>query len=205
MLLGFKVVTPENLSVGIVVEDVPTHYGFTEAEAVGAWEALRGWVAGLTPQPTANDLQIACQATEATGIFPGPCRYNPAFLVEDLNERVRPRGACVPGANTLCLGDDGRFRAEVEWQDFEGNTGNGNSTVFQTDDTGSFWFFDPNNIEMVVKAIDGRRDNGRFWIFFGSLTNVSFDMVVTDTVTGLQKTYSNPLSNFASVGDNEAF
>ena len=44
-------VPPENLTVGIVVEDVPSHCDFTEAEVVAAWETLRGWVAGQ-PQPS---------------------------------------------------------------------------------------------------------------------------------------------------------
>lgn len=199
-----KVVPDDNLSVGIVVEDIPTHCGFSEAEAVAAWETLRGWIAGF-PQPTAADLQLACLGVEASGLFAGPCRYDPGFMVPDLSARVRPRAACTPGQNTLCLGEDDRFAAHVAWQDFAGGTGMGNDAGFTTDDTGSFWFFDPGNIEMVIKSIDGRADNGHFWLFFGSLTNVSFDLTVTDTVTALQKTYSNPLGNFASEGDNEAF
>jgi len=69
----------------------------------------------------------------------------------------------------------------------------------------SFWFFDPNNIEMVVKDLDGRQDNGRLWIFYGSLTNVSFEMTVTDTQAELVKTYSNSINNFRSVGDTNAY
>lgn len=199
-----QVVPTKNLTVGILVEDVPTHCGFTPAETVAAWEILRGWVAGF-PQPGVQDLQNACLSVEAGGLFPGPCRYDPSFVVPDLSDRVRPRSTCVPGQNTLCLGDGGRFEAQVAWQDFAGGTGMGNNAGFSTEDTGSFWFFDPGNIEMVIKAIDGRDNNGRFWIFFGSLTNVSFDLTVTDTVTALQKTYDNPLGNFASEGDNEAF
>lgn len=69
----------------------------------------------------------------------------------------------------------------------------------------SFGFFDPNNIEMVVKALDGRQNNGRLWIFFGSLTNVGFEMKVTDTESGLVKAYTNSSGDFASVGDTNAY
>ncbi len=198
------VVPPGNLTVGIVVEDVPSHCDFTEAEVVAAWETLRGWVAGQ-PQPSAAALQQVCQGIVLGGLAEGPCRIDPGFVVPDLDQRLRPRETCIGGPTTLCLGDGGRFRAEITWTDFEGNSGPGRSTGFATPDTGSFYFFNPDNIEMVVKALDGRQFNGGFWVFFGSLTNVGFEMTVTDTDNGLVKTYSNPLGNFASVGDTDAF
>lgn len=192
-----------NFSLGIVVEDEPTHCGFTAAETVGAWESLRAWVAGA-PQPTAAALQAACQAADSP-LFPGPCRIDPEFEVPDLDERVRPRTTCTADGNTVCIGDNDRFAVEVTWEDFEGNTGEGRAAALQTGDTGSLYFFNPGNVELVVKAIDGRQGNGNFWIFFGSLTNVAFDMTVTDTDSGLTKVYSNPAGNFSSVGDTEAF
>ncbi len=197
-------VPPENLTVGIIVEDEPSHCGFTEAETVAAWESLRGWVAGL-PQPTPADLQTTCLGLEAGSLAAGPCRYDPAFMVPDLDDRVRLRDVCVPDSKTLCLGENGRFRVTIGWEDFEAQTGDGTVAVLSTEDSGSFWFFNDANIEMVVKALDGRQNNGRFWIVFGSLTNVRTEMTVTDTETGIVKTYVNPLGNFASVGDTTAF
>lgn len=199
-----SVVPPGNLTTGIIVEDTPTHCGFTSAETVAAWESLRGWVAGL-PQPTVQNLQDTCNGIVGGGLAEGPCRYDPAFVVPDLDGRVRLRDVCAPDGNTLCLGEDDRFRAEITWKDFQGNTGDGNVAALGTMDTGSFWFFDPNNIEVVVKALDGRQENGRLWIFYGSLTNVEFEMTVTDTQSGLVKVYTNPSGSFASVGDTDAF
>ena len=198
------VVPPRNLTVGILVEDTPSHCGFTEAETVSAWESLRRWVGGQ-PQPTVQDLQDTCNGLVGAGLAAGPCRYDPAFVVPDLDVRVRQREICVPGPTTLCLGQGGRFKAEINWQDFSANSGPGFTTGLGTRDTGSFWFFDPNNVEMVVKALDGRQVNDHLWIFYGSLTNVRFELTVTDTEAGLVKTYSNPAGNFASVGDTEAF
>lgn len=199
-----SIVPAENFTVGIVVEDVPSHCVFTPAEVVATWESLRAWVAGL-PQPSAQDLQNVCLGIEGGGIAPGPCRIDPAFQIPDLDERVRLRDVCVPDANTLCLGENGRFRAQVAWEDFGGNTGVGTAGALQTGDTGSFWFFENTNTELVVKALDGRQENGNLWIFFGSLTNVSFDLTITDTQNTLTKVYSNPAGNFASRGDTDAF
>jgi hypothetical protein len=196
-------VPPGNLTVGIVVEDVPSHCDFTQGEVVAAWELLRGWVAGL-PQPTAADIQQTCEGLVAGGLATGPCRIDPEFMLPDLDGRVRPRDVCVPDANTLCLGE-GRFRVQITWTDFDDRSGPGRAAELSNDDSGSFWFFNPTNVEMVVKALDGRQSNGSFWIFYGSLTNVAFEMTVTDMDSGLSKVYSNPLGNFASIGDNEAF
>ena len=84
------VVSPANLTVGIVVEAVPTHCGFTPAELVGGWEALRGWIAtGFQPSPAV--LQGTCAAVAAGGLFPGPCRIDPTFVIPDMDGRVKPR------------------------------------------------------------------------------------------------------------------
>ncbi|MEM9409191.1 MAG: hypothetical protein AAGA81_24380, partial [Acidobacteriota bacterium] len=109
---------------------------------------------------------------------------------------------CTTTPTTLCLAD--RFEVSVDWTDFQGGTGTGR-TLPLTTDTGSFWFFDSENIELVLKIIDGTALNGRFWVFYGALSNVAFEITVTDTETGAVKTYSNPSGTFASNGDTQAF
>lgn len=83
------VVPASNLTVGIVDEAGNSHCGFTEAELVGGWEALRGWLAG-GPQPTPTDLQDTCLAVQA-GSASGPCRIDPGFVVPDMDGRIPPR------------------------------------------------------------------------------------------------------------------
>ena len=56
-----------------------------------------------------------------------------------------------------------------------------------------------------MKVLDGRPVNGHFWLFYGSLTNVAFEITVRDRQTGVERTYENPLRNFASRGDTTAF
>jgi hypothetical protein len=82
-------VPASNLTLAIVDEAGNTHCGFTEAEIVGGWEALRAWVDGA-PQPSATDIQNTCLVLEGLGAG-GPCRFDPAYVLQDLDTRVPPR------------------------------------------------------------------------------------------------------------------
>lgn len=83
-----SVVPAGNLTTAVVVEAVASHCGFTAAETIASWEALRGWVAGA-PQPTAAGIQALCTALAPT--VGGPCRIDPAFVIPDMDGRIRPR------------------------------------------------------------------------------------------------------------------
>jgi ELWxxDGT repeat protein len=72
-------------------------------------------------------------------------------------------------------------------------------------DTGYFWFFEAANVEVVLKVLDGRPLNGKFWVFYGALSDVEYAVTVTDTTTSAVKTYTNPSGRLASVADTNAF
>jgi ELWxxDGT repeat protein len=110
---------------------------------------------------------------------------------------------CQASAQHLCLNNN-RFTLAVAWKDFQGHTGTG-TAVPLTGDTGTFWFFNAANVELVVKILDGRPVNNKFWLFYGALSNVEYTLTVTDTETGTTRTYTNPSGRFASVADTNAF
>ncbi len=120
----------------------------------------------------------------------------------DLCDLVPP-GPCRASGKVLCL-NQGRFRLEAAWENFDGDGGAGRAVPL-TDDTGAFYWYDADNIELSVKVLDGRAMNAHFWVFYGALSNLKFSLVVTDTRTGRCKEYFNPLGTFASVGDTMAF
>ncbi len=114
-------------------------------------------------------------------------------------------GLCTPSATRLCLLDD-RFEVEVDWinQHAGGTTGVG-TAVPQSNKSGFFWFFNAENIELVVKALDGRAINGKFWLFYGALSDVEYTIRVRDTLTGAVRSYRNPPGELCGVGDTNAF
>ena len=86
---------PGQVTIGIVAEDVPSHCGFSAAEGIAGWEALRAWKDGA-PQPDVADLQARCQALAAGGAAAGPCRFDPQAVVTPFDAVVRPRPPSPP-------------------------------------------------------------------------------------------------------------
>ena len=99
------------------------------------------------------------------------------------------RGAC--GVYALCLGND-RFQIAAAWQDPATGDQNVAQAVTLTADSGYFWFFDEDNIELTVKTLDGCGSNGFEWVFASGMTNVQVTLTVTDVLTGAFKRYVNP-------------
>ena len=114
------------------------------------------------------------------------------------------QATCVASATTLCV-NGSRFQVTVNWRAANIGASGAGQAVPLTSDTGAFWFFSSGNLELVLKVVDGRAFNGKFWVFFGALSNVEYTITVTDTQTGAVKTYFNPQGRLASVADTAAF
>jgi phospholipase C len=115
-----------------------------------------------------------------------------------------PVGSCVTSDASLCL-DNNRFQVFATWVTPAGQAGGGHA-VRLTADTGYFWFFGNTNVEVVAKVLDACPLSNTFWFFAGGLTNVQTKITVTDTFTGLMRTYQNPQSTpFQPIQDTSAF
>lgn len=115
--------------------------------------------------------------------------------------------ACRAGEEFLCL-RDGRFEVQVHWRNNEraGDYGIGGSIPVEvSDESGLFWFFDPANVELVVKVLDGRTINGSHWVFFGALSDVEYWITVRDVVADARRTYHNTQGRICGLDDTQAF
>jgi len=99
--------------------------------------------------------------------------------------------------------DQGRFAVTVTIQD--PRTAASANAIASSDLSGYFSFFDPSNVELTVKVLDGRPVNGHFWIFVASMTDVGFTMAVEDTTTHAVRTYVSPPSTNRNFIDVNAF
>ena len=106
---------------------------------------------------------------------------------------------CTPGDATLCIDGspgDRRFKVEVAYQTSQGGGGSGEGHAVPLAPVGithggAFWFFSPDNPEMLVKVLDGCAINGQKWFFASAGTNVGYTLTLTDMATGQQKIYTN--------------
>ena len=118
-----------------------------------------------------------------------------------------PGGPCAAGASTLCL-LGGRFAVTARWRNQRAPFNHGAAAaqpVAASERTGLFTFFNPTNVELAVKMLDGRALNGAFWHFFGALSDVEYWVTVRDTADGTSRTYHNPPFEICGRGDTRAF
>ena len=87
--------------------------------------------------------------------------------------------ACVESGTVLCL-HGGRYEVTVEFT-ANGETQPARVARPRTDDSGLFYFFEPNNWEMLLKVLDGCTFNQHHWVFAATASDVGINLVVRDT------------------------
>ena len=90
----------------------------------------------------------------------------------------------------LCVADL-RFGVEMSTRNSNGTSEFGQPMPL-TPNAGAFSVYSPGNPEVVVKVLDGCSSTGHYWIFAAGLTNAQTTLRVTDTATGVFKTYVSP-------------
>jgi hypothetical protein len=119
-----------------------------------------------------------------------------------------PSGPCTPSSSDICL-NSSRFRVSLAATNpRDGRTGAGFAIPYN--DLNGFFAIpdltnDTTNFEVFVKILDGRAFNGKFWVFYGGLTDFEYTITVTDTESGQQKQYFKPGREFTGGADTEAF
>lgn len=169
-----------------------------ETGRVKVWRNRQGQVRGLAATDAFAGTGGGAGESSVTAVQ----ELAPAPPKPEVTQSTGAAGACANGANALCLAD--RFRVEVRWKSNTGTTGNAGALP-DSANTGLLWFFDPANVEMVVKVLDGRPINGKFWVFFGALSDVESWVRVTDTQTGQVREYHNLPGKLSNLADTTAF
>lgn len=166
------------------------------------------FAAGLTNVRT--DITVGDLETGAVKIYHNP-PGQPFQPIQDT-------GALPCGAGTSLASESaaaaagpvllrgGRFRVTAEFSSAAGVPPLPAQGAALTDDAAYLWFFDPSNVEVFLKVVDGCTVNDSFWIFAAGLTNVEVRITVEDTQTGERKVYENPGGTaFRPIQDTAAF
>lgn len=137
-----------------------------------------------------------CDMTAGQALYP-----NAEELIDNIDFVLQIEDVCAEG---LCLGVNGRFHVEVIWTDPSGQSGLAQGTALGTD-SAHFWFFDPGNVELMVKVLDACAINDYFWIFAAGLTDVEVEIKIRDRFSSQTRTYRNPPgSSFQTITDTSA-
>lgn len=167
---------------------------------------------------TESQFQVTLEAAErieGQGCFLNVCIEEFSRIVQVVPGQEPPPPVavgpiCEDDPNAFCLVND-RFKVSVEWTDQRsGDSGIGRPVIpaplgDDLDTTGFFYFFTESNTELIVKAIDGRGINGNYWIFYGSLSDVEYTLVVEDRQDGMVREYHNEPGNSCGRVDLSAF
>jgi hypothetical protein len=118
----------------------------------------------------------------------GVMRATAPKLANFRESKVPPPTPCAPDPEHVCL-SGGRFQVSAHWQTLT-EAGHAKAVTL-TEDTGYFWFFSPQNVEVVFKIVNGCQLNSFYWFFAGGLTDVGVVFTIVDTKTGAMKQYTN--------------
>lgn len=219
---------PANIEMVIKVLDgcrINGHYwvfsaGLTDVRVTTTVRDLRSglemsWTnpQGTLFEPIADASAFATCGSTSRGSAASPMRLSgaPVESVADLhgvglNQTDRldaASSACEESETALCL-QGSRYHVRANWR-----TGDQDGEAMgmpRTADTGMFWFFNPENVELIVKVLDGCALNGHRWVLMGGLTDVGVDIFVTDSETGEARIYGSPgASAFQTMFDTTAF
>lgn len=83
----------------------------------------------------------------------------------------------LPAEATL---GNGRFRVTASWRSRLGEFGIARLAEPPTTDSALYYFFSPNNWELMVKVLNGCAINGHYWVFAAASTDVEYSVTITD-------------------------
>lgn len=89
------------------------------------------------------------------------------------------------------------FEVNVSWQNHQGETGEGNLVQPPSRDSALYYFFSPENWELMVKVLDGCALNGHFWVFGAASTDVGYTIRIDRRGSSQSFEVENPVGNVA--------
>ncbi len=188
--------------------DVEVHLSVTDTETGEIWSRVNPWQQPFSPLQDIEALG-GCPASASTSAAePNSVGWMASKAIgEKLPVKGKgplAEGSCVPDATTLCL-SGGRFEVSATFASWTG----GATPAFAeslTAESGMFWFFAPDNLELFVKIVDACVEFDRYWMFAAGLTNLEVELTVRDRWADQEEVYPNPLGNaFELIRDTSSF
>lgn len=117
--------------------------------------------------------------------------------------RIRSE-ACGDYVSNIGGADGDRFQVSATW--FDGTNMAPAKVSPLTKDCSYLTFFNEDNVEVMVKVLDGCGINENYWVYAAGLTDVGVNLTVVDTKTGATRVYDNTFGDvYETERDIEAF
>ena len=113
------------------------------------------------------------------------------------------RTDCEPGGPALTL--RGGYTVSMCYETGDGRVGNARDWGLDSSQSGLLYFFDPDNVEVLIKVLDGCGVNGHRWVFVAPVTDLAFNLHV-EGHNGRRWSHTNRLGQTAdTAADVTAF
>ena len=184
IMLGGELMTGD----GDPIRSLPTRRGRTN----GAGQ--KAFTFPYSPPPSGDDIVAIME-----GVFDGDEEIDSA----DTTYGIIQKTPCNNSNTQACLLGN-RFKVDVDWRT---NNQSGAGMVVSTSKTDAFfYFFNPNSTDLLVQLLNRCSNNDHYWVLAAAQTNVEFDLTVTDTFSGVSRSYGSPLGGMVPViTDTSAF
>lgn len=207
---------PQQYSTSVITAAGPrcsldtNNFIFSVNDIGGTYGGSSGSPAMLPNAQVVGQLFGGCAAAghdPQAGCDPAVLNVDGAFASSyaSLQTYLTPTAAgCTPSATVACLVNN-RFSVRIDWKTSGGQTGAGQAIKY-TDASALFWFFGPDNIEVILKVLNACSLSNTYWVFAAATTDVEYTIYVTDTQRGTTKTYFHAGGSAApAITDTGAF
>ena len=109
---------------------------------------------------------------------------------------------CEPGGASLTL--KGGYEVSMCYETASGQTGDALDFGLDSSQSGLLYFFDADNVEVLIKVLDGCNINGRRWVFVAPVTDLAFNLHI-DSPDGMRWTHRNRLGQTAASASDLSF
>ena len=110
---------------------------------------------------------------------------------------------CTPSGPALTL--SGGYTVSMCYETSAGAVGQARDWGLDSSQSALLYFFDRNNVEVLIKVLDGCGVNGHRWVFVAPVTDLAFNLHV-ESPAGERWTHRNRLGQTAdAAGDTSAF
>ncbi len=167
---------------------------------------------GKTAQPRGDTTAFPCDATAASwatrpALGGGAASVGPVRAGRDLMEidgqAAETGGApdCEPGAPALTL--SGGYRVGMCYETYSGQVGEARDFGLDSSQSALLYFFKRDNVEVLIKVLDGCGVNDHRWVFVAPVTDLAFNLYV-ESPDGQRWLHTNRLGKTASAASDVA-